>query len=368
MGNGLSGKIAEGRMNGPKDVNRQAIPKPVKVLLVEKDPAEVRLFRDSLAEAGDDQFALTWAGQLFETINCLDKAQFDIVMLDPSLPDSQGFDTFVRVRMRAPKVPIILLSTADDEELAVRALQNGAQDCLIKGQLESGSLTRSIRYAIERHRVMADLELARQEEHRLAYFDALTDLPNRQLFYDRLNQALSHALRNNEKLALMFIDLDGFKTVNDSMGHASGDLLLQAVARRLTNCLRKSDTVARMGGDEFTCILPDIKKSGDISVVAQKIIRALSSPFNINGNRIHISGSIGASTYPDDAGDVDALIKNADIAMYDAKKQGKNNFQFFAGSTGAIVPKCILSGKNLNNALEQRDVPAFIEVGKQSAR
>jgi diguanylate cyclase (GGDEF)-like protein len=166
----------------------------------------------------------------------------------------------------------------------------------------------------------------------------------------------------------MFIDLDGFKTVNDSMGHDSGDLLLQAVARRLKNCLRKSDTVARMGGDEFTCILPDIKKSGDISVVAQKIIRALSSPFNINGNRIYISGSIGASIYPDDAGDVQALIKNADVAMYDAKKQGKNNFQFFAGSTGAIVPKCILVGNNLNNAPERKDVPALVEVGKQPAR
>ncbi len=244
-------------------------------------------------------------------------------MLDLTLPDSRGISTLNSVRMHSPQVPVILLTTVNDEALAVTALQNGAQDYLIKGQVDGSMLSRSIRYAIERHQ-------AGERENRMAYFDALTSPPNRRLFFDRLNQALSRAQRYDEKVALLFIDLDGFKPVNDSLGHDMGDLLLQEVARRLQGCLRKSDTVARIGGDEFTCILPHIERAGDVNVVARKIIRALNSPFDIKGHKIHISGSVGASLFPDDSADCEELISNADAAMYIAKKQGKNNFQFFA--------------------------------------
>ncbi len=244
-------------------------------------------------------------------------------MLDLTLPDSRGISTLNSVRMHSPQVPVILLTTVNDEALAVTALQNGAQDYLIKGQVDGSMLSRSIRYAIERHQ-------AGERENRMAYFDALTGLPNRRLFFDRLNQALSRAQRYDEKVALLFIDPDGFKPVNDSLGHDMGDLLLQEVARRLQGCLRKSDTVARIGGDEFTCILPHIERAGDVNVVARKIIRALNSPFDIKGHKIHISGSVGASLFPDDSADCEELISNADAAMYIAKKQGKNNFQFFA--------------------------------------
>lgn len=301
----------------------QTISKPIAILLVEDNPGDVRLFRENLTDAGTGQYRLTCAEHLNEALHRLDEECYDVVVLDLTLPDSRGISTLNSVRMHSPQVPVILLTTVNDEALAVTALQNGAQDYLIKGQVDGSMLSRSIRYAIERHQ-------AGERENRLAYVDALTGLPNRRLFFDRLNQALSRAQRYDEKVALLFIDLDGFKPVNDSLGHDIGDLLLQEVARRLEGCLRKSDTVARIGGDEFTCILPHIERAGDINVVARKIIRALNSLFDIKGNKIHISGSLGASLFPDDSADCEELISNADAAMYNAKKQGKNNFQFFA--------------------------------------
>ncbi len=307
-------------------MHTQTLSKPIEILLVEDNPGDVRLFRENLSEAGPATYDLTCVGKLNDTIRCLDEERHDIVVLDLTLPDSQGINTFTSVRMHAPKVPVILLTSINDEDLAVKALQNGAQDYLVKGQVDGSILGRSIRFAIERHTV-------RQKEHHLAYFDALTNLPNRLLFNDRLNQAISQAYRYDHMVALMFIDLDRFKQVNDSLGHDVGDLLLQAVARRLEECLRKSDTVARIGGDEFTCILPNIEKAGDVHIVAKKIVTALNRPFSIKGHEIRISGSVGASLFPDDTEDCNELIRNADTAMYRAKRKGKNDFQFYAGRT-----------------------------------
>ncbi|MBI5663737.1 MAG: GGDEF domain-containing response regulator [Nitrospirae bacterium] len=300
----------------------QTISKPVDILLVDDNPVDVRMFRDNLAEVWANQFLLTRAAYLDEALRRLDEKHYDAVVLDLTLPDSRGISTLNSVRMHSPQVPVVLLTTVNDEDIAVTALQNGAQDYLIKGQVDGSMLSRSIRYAIERHQ-------AGERENKMAYLDALTGLPNRRLFFDRLNQSISRAQRYDEKMALLFVDLDGFKSVNDSLGHDMGDLLLQEAARRLEGCLRKSDTVARIGGDEFTCILPHIERAADINVVAHKIINALNRPFDLKGRKIQISGSIGASLFPDDSIDFEGLISNADAAMYHAKKQGKNNFQFY---------------------------------------
>ncbi len=334
---------------GMKIMDTQTTGNPINILLVEENTGDIRLFRESLVEVGESLYDLTCVRQLDDTINHLDEEKYDIVIMDLSLPDSQGFNTFISVRMHAPNIPIIVLTGNKDEDLAVKALQNGAQDYLMKGQLDGRLLRRSIRYAIERNH-------ARQKEHRLAYFDALTDLPNRQLFLDRLSQSLSHADRYDQKVALMFIDLDGFKLVNDSMGHDMGDLLLQAVGRRLEDCLRKSDTVARIGGDEFTCILQDIEEPENVNIVAKKVIRALTSPFNLKGHEIRISGSIGVSLFPDDTENIEELIKKADTAMYRAKDRGKNNFQFFA-PPGWKIPwkdKSVKAGKWVSGKVWKR--------------
>lgn len=165
---------------------------------------------------------------------------------------------------------------------------------------------------------------------RLALYDMLTDLPNRKLFTDRLLHSLARARRDKNQLAVMFIDLDKFKPVNDKFGHTVGDLLLKEVAKRLQECVRKSDTVARLGGDEFVVLIPTVEdKHGDL-VVAEKILKTLATPFYIDGHALHISSSIGIAVYPADGEDEKSLLRNADIAMYHAKKSGRNNMKSFS--------------------------------------
>ncbi|HIK28113.1 MAG: CHASE2 domain-containing protein [Oscillatoriaceae bacterium SKW80] len=183
------------------------------------------------------------------------------------------------------------------------------------------------RTAIELARYNEELKLSEDRLRYLAYHDPLTGLPNRKLFYERLSQALEWASINRQLVALMFVDLDGFKNVNDTLGHEMGDLLLKAVATRLTSSLRVSDTVARLGGDEFTVILPGIPTQKDAATVAEKILNTLSTPFLIEGCTISVSASIGLSLYPLHASDADSLINKADAAMYVAKELGKNRYQ-----------------------------------------
>jgi diguanylate cyclase (GGDEF)-like protein/PAS domain S-box-containing protein len=169
------------------------------------------------------------------------------------------------------------------------------------------------------------------EEHmaHMAQYDALTHLPNRALFEDRLKLALAAAHRNGARLALMFIDLDKFKPVNDTYGHAVGDLLLQSVAERVQDCLRESDTAARIGGDEFVVLLPAVESENDAEVVGGKILDALNRPFHLAGHTLKIGGSIGVAVYPDHGAEERMLVKSADTAMYHAKKNGRNNIQIY---------------------------------------
>ncbi len=167
---------------------------------------------------------------------------------------------------------------------------------------------------------------------RLAHYDELTNLPNRALFFDRLRQAGSLATRDHHSVALLFLDLDRLKKINDSFGHTVGDLLLQAVAERLRSCVRESDTVARLAGDEFTIILPHVNVHADAAVVAEKILAALAAPFQLDGHEIRTSASIGIALYPDDARDEEDLVKLADAAMYTAKTQGRNLYRFHSSN------------------------------------
>ena len=182
------------------------------------------------------------------------------------------------------------------------------------------------------------LQAANKQLLNLALHDSLTSLPNRMLLDDRMGQAASAAERARKSFALMFIDLDRFKSVNDSLGHGVGDELLKAVAQRLTACVRKTDTVARAGGDEFIVLLSEIADPKDAAIVSAKILDELSRPFFIDRHELNISGSIGISIYPRDGQDVDTLKANADVAMYQAKRTGRNNYCFFAQGMEAATP------------------------------
>jgi two-component system cell cycle response regulator len=208
-----------------------------------------------------------------------------------------------------------------DQTLALQAVQNGAQDYLVKGQGQPELLTRSIRYAIERKRAEERLTY-------LAQYDQLTGLVNRTLFRDRLVQAMARSKRLQQPLGLMLLDLDRFKAVNDTMGHNVGDQLLKAVADRLQTCVREVDTVARMGGDEFTIILEGLSSESDISIVAQRITDSLAEPFRLEEHSASIGVSIGITLYPSDDHEIDELLKHADAAMYRAKQRGGSSFQF----------------------------------------
>jgi diguanylate cyclase len=198
-------------------------------------------------------------------------------------------------------------------------------------------------------------EILRQRQshlQQLAHFDSLTRLPNRTLFYDRLSQALHYAHRTKENVAVIFIDLDHFKDVNDTLGHRVGDLLLKDVADRLVDLIRGSDTVARLGGDEFTIFAQDVGNPGNACRVAQKIVEVFAEPFQLDGQQVYITASIGVTMYPTDGETVDELLKNADLAMYQAKEKGKNAFHLFNQDMQQRASQRLLLGNDLRHALE----------------
>jgi diguanylate cyclase (GGDEF)-like protein/PAS domain S-box-containing protein len=203
-----------------------------------------------------------------------------------------------------------------------------------------------------------DVSMARArslEMSHLAQHDSLTDLPNRMLFNDRLTQAISLAVRQGKQLALMFVDLDHFKKINDSLGHAVGDKLLQSVAARLVTCVRRTDTVSRLGGDEFVVLLSQVEHGEDAAFSARKILRALAAPHIIDGKSLDVNVSIGVSTYPNDGPDAESLMNKADTAMYEAKQIGRNNFQFFRRDMHARLADRQLLEADLRYALGRNE-------------
>jgi diguanylate cyclase (GGDEF)-like protein/PAS domain S-box-containing protein len=194
------------------------------------------------------------------------------------------------------------------------------------------------------------VEISHQAQH-----DSLTDLPNRVLFNDRLRQAISLVERQGKQLALMFVDVDHFKRINDSLGHAIGDKLLTSVAKRLVSCVRRTDTVSRLGGDEFVVLLSQVEREEDAAVSARKILRALASPHIIDGKSLDVSVSVGVSTYPTDGPDGESLMNKADIAMYEAKQNGRNTYQFFRSEMQAGLADKQLLERDLRYALGRNE-------------
>jgi len=324
----------------------------LKVLLVEDNPGDVRLIKEFLAEAKSSRLTLADVGSLRQALAAVKENCFDLILLDLSLPDSRGLVTFSCMHESCSDTPIVLLTGLDDETLAMQAMKQGAQDYLVKGRVDTNALIRSIRYAIERQRLLVDTEKAREVQQHLAYHDVLTSLPNRLLFYDRLEQALVHAKRYSGQLAVIFLDLDGFKQVNDSKGHLAGDRLLQLVGNRLKGSMRESDTIARLGGDEFTILLKGIKNPDDVTRAVQKVLSLISKPFMVDDTVVAITSSIGVSVYPNDGTDSETLMQRADIAMYRAKGQGRGTFSLFNLAVPNVSDERVSMESGLRSALD----------------
>ncbi len=328
----------------------------VKILLIEDDEGDAFLVRELLMEAEQFNFDLIHVERLSHGLDVLASERCDVILLDLSLPDGYGPEIIYPVQEAANGIPIIILTGLDSEGVGIQLVKEGVQDYLVKDSFDSQNLIRAIRYAIERQRMLFQLEKARELEQYLAYHDALTSLPNRKLFYDRLAHTISRARRNDKMVGVMFLDLDGFKRINDTLGHGAGDELLKITAERLKHVIRESDTVARLGGDEFTVIIDHISQEQDVISVCDKILRTLEKPYKIDSNEFFITSSIGVSLYPFDGENIEELIKNADVAMYRAKGAGKNNYQFYNISMDAQAMEHLEMERSLRRALENNEL------------
>ncbi len=229
---------------------------------------------------------------------------------------------------------------------------------------ESGNIIGLTRYTQDiTHKKAIEAKLKRQTEllNFQAYHDALTGLPNRTLFEDRLQQSISRAKSRQEKLALLFIDLDNFKQINDTLGHDFGDAVLQIVAKRFLRCLRSEDTLARLGGDEFTVLIQNLERASATAVIAQKLNESLKAPITINEHELHLSASIGISIYPKDATEKQDLLKYADTAMYKAKEMGRDNYQFYSEEMTRFALQKAMMEKELRKAIKNRDFSVYYQ-------
>ncbi len=450
-----------------------------RLLLVEDNPGDARLIVEMFNEQGMHDTELVRASSLSEAEKHLSERAFDLILLDLGLPDSQGLDAVRRAHQAAPRVPLVVLTGMDDESLAAQCLQVGAQDYLIKGQIETRGLLRALRYAVERKTmeealfvekeraqvtlncigdavictdasgnitflnlvaekmtswtrqeaagrpmaevfrimdantrevtpnpmersvglnqtvhlpsncilirrdgsevpiedsvapihdregqptgaviVFRDVSVARAmalEMTHSAQHDFLTGMPNRMLLNDRVNQAIAWAQRNSKKVAVLFLDLDGFKHINDSLGHPTGDKLLQSVAKRLVDCVRGSDTVSRQGGDEFVVLLTEVGQSEDAAITARRMLQTVAEAHSVDQHDLHVTTSIGVSVFPDDGMDAETLIKNADTAMYQAKENGRQSYQFFKPAMNVRAVERQSIEESLRRALEREE-------------
>lgn len=292
----------------------------IRVLLLEDDAVDRQLFVRALKRSADCRFEVHAIDRLSALSSAVEHTRPDVVVLDLNVPDSRGLDTFLDARRHLPRVPCVVLTGLNDRSLGMLALQQGAQDFLVKGEFSPTLLERALTHAIARSQLVQVVASA-------ALHDELTGLPNRILFADRLQSALRRASRHSERMALIFIDLDRFKMVNDQHGHHVGDAVLCTVSSRLRASLRASDSVARWGGDEFVCLLENITDLASARSVAAKLHRSLIEPlrFEVAGGgtlEIESNASLGLACYPDHARDADALLRCCDAAMYAAKQAG----------------------------------------------
>ena len=317
-------------------------PSAPRILLVEDSPGDALLISEMLLESGR-RWDLVHVTRIRTALDVLTAETIDCVLLDLSLPDADDLDALQALERAVPSVPVVVLTHLSDDRLAAESLAHGAQDFLSKRILTSELLARSLRYAIERK--SAELRFSHQASH-----DPLTGLPNRTLFDDHLRLAL---LDRHRPIAVLFVDLDDFKLVNDALGHQAGDHVLATVAERLVDAVRPSDTVARFAGDEFTVLCPHLSDVEEALGIAERIVQEVSLAVQLGGRgySIHCSVGVTVSTLPDD--DSHTLLSQADAALYHAKAQGKNRYAPYDASLRIEAMRRLTVQRQLVTAIDR---------------
>lgn len=328
--------------------------RPATILVVDDDENNRKLLEALLAAEGHAVRSAT-SGE--NALAAVAEQLPDLILLDIMLPGIDGFEVMRRLKAdsRNRFIPIILVTALEDRESRLKGLEMGAEEFLSK-PVERAELLIRVRnlLKVKEHQDFLASHNATLEEHVqwLANFDVLTGLPNRALLTYRINFALNMAQRSHAQLAVMFLDLDHFKNVNDTLGHHIGDELLKEVAKRLKSAVREQDTVSRLGGDEFILVLPDTDADG-AARVAEKLLKVIAQPCQIEQYEQVITPSIGIVMYPGDGEDVESLFKCADVAMYRAKHDGRNSYQFFTQEMQTHSARTLQLDNALRRALER---------------
>ncbi len=306
------------------------MPKPMNILIVDDDKIDREGIKRTL-NSSDSSCTIDEVESVDDAISIINNQHFDVILLDYSLPQRNGVELLLELQgdVAIDSTAIIMMSSSEEEDIALECISAGAQDFLTKTEITPFRLRRAIINARTRSDMEQQLFKSYKKTKELAEKDSLTGLANRYFFDESLKLDIANNLRNGEVVALLLIDLDHFKFVNDNYGHDVGDQLLIDVVNRIKLCLRGSELFSRLGGDEFAITLTKLKSPSDASLIANRILKKFEKPFEIGDFLIKSSVSIGIAVHPSDANDTKELFKYADIAMYRAKKMGRSQFSFF---------------------------------------
>ncbi len=294
------------------------------ILIVDDQQANVQLLEQMLRGVGYCAIAST--NDPHEVCALHQKNLYDLILLDLQMPGMDGFQVMEGLKKIETEGYLPVLVVTSQPNLKLRALASGAKDFISKPFDLMEVMTR-IHNMLEVRLLYKRLADYSRSLESLALHDTLTGLPNRRLLIDRLSLSVAHAHRNKSNMAVMYLDLDGFKEINDTLGHDGGDMLLKLAADRLVAAVRQEDTVARMGGDEFVIGLWELSHADEVTKLVSKVIHAMSQPYHIQGSDVNLSASIGVSIYPAHGDEVGTLMKSADLALYEAKRAGKNGYR-----------------------------------------
>lgn len=320
------------------------------VLVVEDCSADARFVRELLQTGMGDGVRVAHVETLAAAAEHVARNRVSCVLLDLSLPDAHDLEAVESLRAIAPQLPVVVLSGHDDEQLALRAVHAGAQDYLMKGRVDDDLIARAVRYAVERKRAEAEML-------RLALHDSLTGLPNRALFMDRLEVALARTRRDGGgEIAVLIVDLDRFKTVNDSLGHLAGDRLLTMVAARLSEQVAAGDALARFGTDVFAMLLTGIAGIEDAVRAAEATSAAMAAPFTLDESEVFLTTSIGIAASDPEHQSAAAILRDADAAMHRAKERGRSRHELFDDLMRVAAVQRLETENALHRALQREEL------------